>query len=424
MSLIRRAMERRGADPTLPWGSSYIPSNGQTGLVAAGVPINDDAALSISTVYRCVQILVESVSTLPFGAWRKTSDRTRIPVNVTLVRQPWPEGSVVDFLSQVVFSIVLRGNFFATIADRDAKGYASALVPCHPDEVMARRDPRTGKRVYRVKGQPVDAADVVHIPSAMVPPGSFLGLNPVEYMRQSWGLAAAAEKYGGQFFANSANPSGIITVDSDMSEEETLEMARAWRMGHQGVGMAGMPAVLTGGARWQQLTISPDDAQFLQTRQFQRHEIASWFGIPPTMLGDVDRSTAVAGIEQFEMAFVTNVLRAYLVRIESAFNALLPPSIVTRFDLSDRLRADTLVRFQAYQLARNSGFMSVNEIRESEGMPAVGPAGDTYLQPMNMAPLGSVPVDPTLKPTNDAGVGQGGGDPNNSPAPTLPDKPS
>lgn len=427
MSFIRAALapEKRGADPSLPWGSSYIPTNGQLGLSASGVPINDDAALSISIVYRCVQILADSVSTLPLNGYKRTDDRTKVGVKHPLIQRPWPDRTIIDFLAQVVFSLALRGNFYGYITSRDAKGYATSIVPIHPDRVMAvRRDrfgnpSQQGRRTYRIDGSVVNTDDVLHIPSSMVPPGGFVGLNPVEYMRQSWSLAAAAEKYGGQFFANSAMPSVAITVPGDLSPEETTEMARQWTSLHGGIGNAHFPAVLTGDARITPISITPEDAQFLATRQFQRHEIYSWFGIPSTMAGDQDRSTSISGIEQEQMMFVTNTLLPYLVRIEQYLSDLLPPSISVKFDLSKRLRADTLQRYQAYQLGRNSGFLSVNDIRSNEDLPDI-PKGDGYLEPQNMRPLGS-PVITKKGPTNESGLGGGGGNPDNSPKETTPD---
>ena len=424
MSILRRlAPERRGADPTLAWGSSAIPTNSMAyAPVAAGVAINDDSALSISTVYRCIQIRAEAVSTLSITGLRRTKDRTKTFVGHPLIDNPSPDMTRVDFYAQMMFSVLLRGNFFAQIVDRDPDGFPTALVPIHPDSVMARRV--DGKRTYWVNGRPMKTDDMFHMPSSMVPPGGFLGLNPVEYMRSSWGLAAAAEKYGGQFFANSAHASGIITIPGDLNEEETLELRRAWMGAHGGIGSALLPAVLTGGATWTQMSINPDDAQFLATRTFQRHEIASWFGVPPGMLGDQDRSTAIAGIEQGEMSFVTNILRPDLVRIESYISRILPGPISIKFDLADRLRADTLQRYQAYQIARNMGVLNADEIRAKEDLPVIpNGLGQIYLSPMNMAPLGTAPDDPSLKPTNDGGFGGGGGNPANSPKQTGPDKP-
>ena len=138
MSLIKRAFdanEKRGADPTLNWGSSYIPTNGQSGLTAAGLSLTDDAALSISSVYTAVSILSDSVSTLPLRTYKTGDVSKTIQKPPVLIDNPWPEGTMQDWLSQVMFSLAMRGNFYGQIVDRDSRGYATMIRPLHPDQV-------------------------------------------------------------------------------------------------------------------------------------------------------------------------------------------------------------------------------------------------------------------------------------------------
>jgi len=147
MSILRRlsGIERRGADPRLEWGSSWIPTNGSLALGAAGVAINEDVAMSISVVHTCVQALANDVSTLPLRAYRKSKDRTRVEVDPPpLLQCPWVEGTLQDWLVQVMVSLTLRGNFYGLICDRDTDGYPLSIKPLHPDEVTPRRNPKTG----------------------------------------------------------------------------------------------------------------------------------------------------------------------------------------------------------------------------------------------------------------------------------------
>ena len=387
--------------------------------MAAGVPMNEDNAMALATVYTSVAIISDAVSTLPLAALKRTKDKARVEIDPApqLVVNPWPDGVLQDWIAQVVYSLVLRGNFYGQIIDRGPDGYPTCIMPLHPDQVWARRSRDTGRRLYNVNGIPVATDDILHIPHLLAP-GSFIGLNPVEYMRLSWGLASAAEKYGASTFANASHPQGIITVPGDLGEEETLEMARAWKMGHQGVGNAGLPAVLTGGATFNTIQMSLEDAQFLTTRGFQRDEVFAFFRIPPHLAGFVDKTMSWgAGIEQMEIGFVINTLAPILTRIEAYLSNLLPPAITVKFDIRGRLRGDTLQRYQAYQLARNAGFMNVDEIREREDMPPLpNGAGQTFLQPLNMGGAGD--PDPNIvnppKPTNPAGLGAGGGNPLNA----------
>lgn len=427
MSLLRNltSSERRGADPRLPWGNSRIPTNAETGIMAAGVMMNEDTSMALATVYTSVAILSDSISTLPLAALKRTKDKSRVMIDPPpmLVQCPWPEGVLQDWIAQVVYSLVLRGNFYGQIVDRDEFGTPTTIMPLHPDQVWARRSPDSGRRMYNVNGRPVQTEDMLHIPHLLAP-GSFVGLNPIEYMRLSWGLASAAERYGANTFQNSSVPQGFISVDGDLSEDETLEMARAWKQTHQGINGAGQAGVFTGGAKWNPIAMTLEDAQFLATRAFQRDEVFAFFRIPPHLAGFVDKTMSWgAGIEQMEIGYVIGTLAPLLTRIEAYLSALLPPAITVKFDLRGRLRGDTLQRYQAYQLGRNAGFLCVDEIREAEDLPPLPDgAGKTFLQPLNMGDAGDPPAaTPTSslpkppKPTNPAGVGAGGGDPLNAP---------
>ena len=368
--------------------------------------MNDDAAMSIATVYTCVSILADAVATLPLNGYVRTADKSKIPINPMplLLTDPWPEGTLGDWLTQVMASLLLRGNFFGQIVDRDDFGFASMVKPIHPDMVMARRNEKTGQRMYWFSGKLQDPADVIHIP-AMLMPGSFIGLNPVEYMRQSWSLAAAAEKYGGQFFGNSANPSGIISVEEDLGEDEVRAMAQSWKEAHGGLGNALHPAVLTGGAKWQQISISPDDAQFLQTRSFQKSEIVSFFRLPLSMVGESNPDERGMSPEDREIGFVTNTLAPWLNRLEQYLSKLIPGTQYAKFDVTGRLRGDTLSRFQSYTLAVNGGWLNNDEIRDREDLaPMPDDLGKTYWRPLNFAPADKI-MDGTATPNGGAGGG-------------------
>jgi len=416
MSLIKRAFdgnEKRGADPTLNWGSSYIPTNGQSGLTAAGLSLTDDAALSISSVYTAVSILSDSVSTLPLRTY-KTGDVSKTIQNPpVLIDNPWPEGTMQDWLSQVMFSLAMRGNFYGQIVDRDKNGYATMIRPLHPDQVTARRV--QGRRAYWFDGVRQNTDDVLHIPN-ILSPGAFIGINPVEYMRQSWALMLAAEKYGAGFFQNSALPQGVIEVGEDLTEEEAIELARAWKMSHGGLGNAGMPAVLTGGATFKVLSLKPEDTMFLATKSFQREEIAAFFRIPAHLMGQQDRTSSWGtGVEQMEIGFVINTLRPYLNKIESYLSRLLPPQIQTRFDIRGRLRGDQGQRFAGYTMAVNNGYMNLDEIRDLEDLaPLPNGQGQTYWRPLNMGPIEKI-MDGSLVPSGSGGMGGG-----QDQAPTAP----
>lgn len=403
MSITRRLLasrEQRGA--TGPWGSSdVIPTNGSLGVTTAGVVVTESSTLSIIPVWACVRILAGNVSTLPIDSFTKAGGiRAEVTPKPMLLEQPWAELTLEAWLSQVMVSLLLRGNFYGFVAERDRLGYPTQIMPLHPDGVQKTRDRSSGRIVFKVNGQVVPTGDMFHIPGLMVP-GALVGLNPIEYCRQGLGLTMATEAFGSQFFANGAHMAGVVTVPEDLNEEETIAMARAFAAAHSGINKAHLPAVITGGAQWTQLSVNPDDAQFLQTRQFQTSQIAMLFGVPPHMIGDVDRTTSWGtGIEAQEQGFVTNTLQTWLTSIESAITKLRPVGEYVKFNLAGRLRGVTLERYQAYTLARNGGWLNVDEIREKEEMgPLPDGLGEDYLQPLNFVVVGDAPLPAPASPS-------------------------
>lgn len=385
------SLERRGAPGNLPWGDSTPPFNGSLGNPSSGTVITEKSALGLATVWACVTLLADEVATLP--VYESTGDtpgtRKRLPLEPVLA-SPYeaPGFSRLDWWACGQMSIDLRGNFFGLVVDRDKRLYPTQIQPWHPDKVRVQRLP-SGEVEYRYGGTVVDIDDVFHVRGYSMP-GQVVGMNPIEMMRNTLGLARAADLYGGAFFSNSAFPSGVITVEEDLDENETLALFRSWTQAHQGIGQAHLPAVLTGGAEFHALSLAPEDAQFIESRQLGRTEIQMIWRVPPHMTGDVDRSTSWGtGIEEQELGFTIHTLGPRLERWKQAFEQIMPPGRKVGFDMSHRLRGSTLQRFQAWTLARNGGWMNVDDIRGKEDeAPLPDGAGQAYLQPLNFAAVG------------------------------------
>jgi HK97 family phage portal protein len=400
------ALEERGADPALPWGDSTPPPPFGAGSwnAPAGIVVNDDTALSTAVVFSCVSIVADAVATLPMYAYSDRGDGTHLRVDQqpAILFRPWAEITLQDWLTQVVTSLLMRGNAYLFVAERDWLGYPLQLIPVHPDNVSVKRNRNTGLREYRIGGQLVALDDIIHIPGISMP-GSLIGLNPIQAIRFSVALAKATEQYGAAFFNNSAEAGGIISIDGDLEEDEAKRLAQSWMAAHQGIAKAHLPAVLTGGAKWTQIAISPDDAQFLQTRSFQKEELAMVYRVPLHMLNIQDRTSSWGtGIEQMEIGFVTNTLRPWLSRIEAAVSDVLPRSLMIRFDLKGRLRGDTLQRYQAYQIAISNGLLCPDEARAYEDLPplpdGLGQHFYSSVQAVPIAHMLSQPVHDTAPP--------------------------
>lgn len=398
MSLLRGLLERRGADPTKPWGDSTPPAPGSLVPSIAGVRITDDTAMQVITVLACVSILADSVSTLPMFEYVFDSDGIRRRVSETngtpFLTNPMEGMTRQDWLSQLMVSLLLRGNAYgAVLATSGHLHLPSQIQPLPPDVVTVR--PYQGGAQYVISGRVQPPNSIVHL-RGMSMPGSPVGLNPIQAARGGIALARATEDYGSAFFGNSAEASGVLSVDGDLTDDQARKLVRSWVAAHQGVNKAHLPAVLSGGAKWTSIAINPDDAQFLQTRDFQRHEIAMMFRIPEHMIGVQDRTSSWgAGIEQMEIGYVINTLRPWLTRFESVLSALLPSGHEVRFDLSGRLRGDTGQRFTAYQTAINNGWMCVDEVRDLESLPPLPDGkGQVYYQSVQAVPVGTVAAEP------------------------------
>lgn len=389
MSLLRRAalplLERRGADPHAPWGDSTPPTNGMLGGAVAGTNINEKTALQIAAVYGSVSVIADSLASLPIDLMNSPHRRSGTTLKPSqLVIQPYEEISTTDWWVQFTISLALRGNFYGQIIERDPDFYPTQVKPIHPDHARVRRL-TDGTIEYRFNGQVVPVSNVVHVRLLSVAE-SLVGLNPIEYLRNILGLARAADLYGASFFGNSAFPAGVIEVPDPLDPEETKAMAKDWIAAHQGLGQANLPAVLTDGAKFNAIQITPEDSQFLQSRQYDASTISGQiFRVPPHMIGIVDRTTSWGtGIEQQELGFVRNTLIGYLTRGERALTALHPPGQFVKFDLSERLRGDKLQRYQAYSLGRLGGWLSADDIRASEDEPPLPDGqGQEYLVPAN-----------------------------------------
>ena len=388
MSLFRRIVsggEQRSQqeDPRIP------PRNSEIASTDSGEWVTERSALQLIAVQACVRLLVHSIPSLPFGAYRHDSDiRRRFSPSSALIADPVPAMNELEWNFQMVTSLALRGNSFHLVVGRDRHEYATELLPLHPDEVAVAPDPDTGEPVYRVNGTRVPTADVLHI-KRFVLPGWLEGLSPIGAARQSIGLGLAAERYGARYFADSANPSAVLRTDENLTAEQAHRTMKSWVDTHGG---RRVPALLSGGLQYQQISIAPGEAQFLETRQFQRGEIAMLYGIPPHMIGDTAKSTSWGtGIEQQSIGFAQYTLRPWLSCIEAAMTKLLPRGQFARFNIDALLRGDQKARYEAYTQARMASWLSVNEIRALEDRPPVE-NGDSYIQPLNYGPLGSDPL--------------------------------
>lgn len=389
MSLLRRASERR---TIAQFGDSSIPTNGSLMVpTASGVPVNDQTAMQLIAVYACVRILASALSRLPLNAM-VARDGIQVPLTPapTIAVDPFGGAGSTRFptrragLKQLAISLLLRGNGYGIVTARDYLSRPSRVFVLHPDQVRVTMND-DGGRDYEVNRHKIDdAADMLHL-TGMCMPGSPTGMSPITYARTSIGLGLAAEKFGAQFFGKGAHMTGVITVPGDLDKSKARQMKEGFEASHSGLANAHAIGILSGGAKWDSISVTPEDAQFLGTRAAQNLDMAMLYGVPPHMLGQVDRTTSWGtGIEQQAIGFRVWTLDDWLGVFEDAWTAMLPRGQSAIFDTTSLERTDTAGRYAGYVQARTGNFMTINEIRGRENLAPVD-GGDDINAPLNSA---------------------------------------
>jgi len=382
VSVLRQLFERRSIVDEIDQGTPGTGSWSQGMVWQPGVNgwrvVNVDQAMRLSAVFACLRLLSEAVSTLPLDTFRREGG-TRRPYRPRpgyLSFDP-PQGSRIDYLSQLMLSLLTDGNAYV-LTPRDRLGVPVDLVVLDPDLVEVKRERNVVS--YKAQGVPLDPrTDVLHV-KGMTLPGRVTGLSPIAYARETIGLGLAAQRFGESFFDHGALPSAVIEAPGEMTQEAADRFRETWNGKHAGVGNAQKVGVLTSGAKLQKVSIQPNDAQFLETRAFQVPDVARIFGVPPHLIADASNSTSWgSGLAEQNLAFGQFSLRPWIDRIEEAHGRLLTshglPDVFVRLNLDALLRASLKDRYDAGAVGINTGFLTINEQRALEDLPPV-PWGD------------------------------------------------
>ncbi|WP_209021861.1 phage portal protein [Nocardioides sp. 503] len=383
------------------------------GKTATGVKVTEARSLTMPAVWRAVTLLAGSIAGLPIHAYRQEGD-TRVRAgsssqSTRVLSDPHPDLTVFEWLELVVAHLALWGNAYLLI-QRDGFGRVLYLLPIHPSQVQVGRRKSDRAKRYAITGPLPDGSnartlgdlDVLHIPGFGY--DGICGVSPIRAARQGVALALAAEEFGGKLFGSGSLATGILQTEQRLTQGQADKLSDRWNEKRSGLKSAHGTIVLDKGVKFTQLTIPPEDAQFLESRSFQVSEIARMFGIPPHMLSDTEKSTSWGtGIEQQTIGFVTYTLRPWLARIEQRLTRLLrPDTVYVRFSLEGLLRGDSGQRSSFYKALWDLGALSTNEIRAYEDLGPVE-GGDVRYRPLNMGELGSTdtpdnPPDPTGGP--------------------------
>lgn len=398
MSFFRWFKPRTISNHHLSTGHSFF-----FGTTSSGRAVNERTAMQMTAVYSCVRILAEAIAGLPLHLYRTREDggkekATDHPLYRLLHDEPNPEMTSFVFRETLMTHLLLWGNAYAQII-RNGKGEILALYPLMPNRIQVGRD-TTGAIYYNYQTSSTDptnpsglvtlsAAEVLHIPGLGF--DGLVGYSPIAMAKNAIGMAMATEDYGASFFANGAAPGGVLEHPGTIKDPSRVR--ESWQNTFGGARNGNKVAVLEEGMKYTPIAVSPEQAQFLETRKFQLNEIARIFRIPPHMIGDLEKSS-FSNIEQQSLEFVKYTLDPWVIRWEQAITKTLlapkeKPGIFVKFNLEGLLRGDYVSRMNGYAVARQNGWMSANDIRALENLDRIPSeaGGDEYLVNGNMLPL-------------------------------------
>ena len=403
MGILSGLFRSRDKPKNATAGSGYSFFFGGT---TSGKRVNEMSAMQMTAVYSCVRILAEAVAGLPLHLYRYADNGSKEkaiehPLYRLLHDEPNPEMTSFIFRETLMTHLLLWGNAYAQIV-RNGKGEVLGLYPLMPNKMSVDRDAdgrlwytytRSTDEAPTMKGSTVKLHpyDVLHIPGLGF--DGLVGYSPIAMAKNAIGMGIACEEYGARFFANGAAPGGVLEHPGTVKDPQKIR--DSWNSVYRGTGNAHKVAVLEEGMKYTPIGISPEQAQFLETRKFQINEIARIFRVPPHMVGDLEKSS-FSNIEQQSLEFVKYTLEPWVIRWEqSIMRALLSTQekemYFVKFNLEGLLRGDYQSRMNGYAIARQNGWMSANDIRRLENLDQIPKedGGDLYLINGNMLPLAS-----------------------------------
>ena len=383
-------------------GSSFSFLFGGT---SSGKTVNERTAMQTTAVFACVRILAEAVAGLPLHVYRYREDggKERIPQHPLynlFHNETNPEMTSFVFRETLMSHLLLWGNAYAQIV-RNGRGQPVALYPLLPSKMDVNRAPNgelfytyyldTDESGRQPQGGVITLRrdQVLHIPGLGF--DGLVGYSPIALAKNAIGMALATEEYGASFFANGANPGGVLEHPGTIKDIQRVK--DSWNSAYQGSGNAHRVAVLEENMKFHAIGIPPEQAQFLETRKFQINEIARIFRIPPHMIGDLDKSS-YSNIEHQSLEFVKYSLDPWVVRWEQSLcQSLLLPSeksaIFIRFNVEGLQRGDFKSRMESYAVGIQNGFYCPNDIRNLENMNLIPEAegGNKFMVNGNMKKL-------------------------------------
>lgn len=388
-SIFGGGRQKSGTQDTGPLGSSYSPA----------VAVTEETALQISAVWACVRLISQTVASLPLIVYRKTP-QGRVVDNKhwfarLMANRPNQYQTSYEFWEHMVANLALHGNMYAkkTIVG----GQVRSLLPLNPLQVETKLIAGKVTHLFSVDGNVV-ALSSESVWHARMNGDLIVGRSPLQFGAKIIGIAQAAEQTVTNIYANGGKRSGVLSFDRLLTKEQR-EQIRA-NFASLTTGTDDRLLVLEAGAKFEPISMSPQDIELLASRRFQIEEICRWFGVPSVLVNDTSGSTTWgSGIEQLVTGFYKLNLRPYLEAIENSitthlFNDKDREEYEVEFDFEGLLRADMKSRFDGYRIAVTSGLMTPNEVRALEWLPSVEGGDKLYMQGA-MVPIDKIGAAPS-----------------------------
>jgi HK97 family phage portal protein len=377
-------------------GSARVPGIQYTGPLAyeteSALPVTEESAMQVSAVWACVKLITETVSSLPIHVYRKTDEGRELENNFwfskMMAYKPNRYQNRLEFFETLIMNLVLHGNAYCKIDRRGGEVYS--LMPLMSAQVVPTLQLDGSVTYEYTDGTNVDVYSSQSIWHIKLFGNAIVGKSPLSFGRNIFGIAQAAEKTVTKIYNNGGKPSGVLSFDRLLTPEQRTKIRE--NFSNLTTGTDDRLLVLESGMKFDQISLSPQDIELLQSRKFQIEEICRWFGVPSVLVNDTGGSTAWgSGIEQLVSGFYKLNLRPYLERIEASVNTSLftideSMQYEVEFDFEGLLRSDFKSRVDAYKSAIAGSVMTPNEARKLEGLPIVD-GGDILFSPLNMTAI-------------------------------------
>lgn len=411
---IRAQQSPENPNTPLAWPAQWLIDLLGGTPTASGVRVTDQTAMRTSAVYACVTLIAQAIGSLPLKVYQRGDRNAPLeapdhPTYFLLHNEPNPAMTSTVWLEFLVANILLGGNAYTAIG-RDRANRVLDLYPIPYGQVTPERV--NGRNRYWIhlsdgSQELLDQNDMLHVPGL-----GFDGLRGMSVItwaaKQAVGLALATEEHGARLFSNGARLGVILKHPKNLSEPAQKRLKQQFEQQHVGLSNAARTLLLEEGMDVVNVTMTSEDAQFLETRRFQVEDIARFFRVPPHMIGHTEKSTTWGtGLEQQNLAFIIFTLMPWLKRFEQEFNRKLfrATRFYAQFKVQGLMRGDSKARADYYASGHQNGWLTINEIRQAEDMgPVVG--GDRHFVQANLVPLdrATVPAptpDPEPDPADD-----------------------